>query len=62
MRTILAVAFAALVAVTIWWTFPTHARPRFDAVSVDPLNMTITTSNLPHTEYYDQSTIFPISP
>jgi len=55
---ILAIAIAVVVAFTIWWTFPTQAKQQFGGVSIDPLAMTNTTTNLLPEVQYDQGTVF----
>jgi len=55
---ILAIAIAVVVAFTIWWTFPTQAKQQFGGVSIDPLTMTNTTTNLLPEVQYDQGTVF----
>jgi hypothetical protein len=58
MRTLLGTCIAAVVAVTVWWSLPTHANPQYSDVSIDTLGMMITTTNLPRDPVYDQGTVF----
>jgi hypothetical protein len=55
---ILAIAVAVVVAFTIWWTLPTHAKQQLGDVSIDPFAMTGTPTNLPQAHYQDFSTIY----
>jgi hypothetical protein len=55
---ILAIAGAVVVAFTIWWTLPTHAKQQLGGVSIDPFVMTGTTTNLPQAHYQDFETIY----
>ena len=58
MRALLGTSIAAVVAVTVWWSLPTHATQRYSDVSIDALSMMVTTTNLPQAHYDDYSTIF----
>jgi hypothetical protein len=58
MRALLGTSIAAVVAVTVWWSLPTHATPQYSGVSIDPLGMMVTTTNLPRAPRYDQGTVF----
>ena len=44
---LLGTSIAAVVAVTVWWSLPTHATQRYSDVSIDALGMMVTTTNLP---------------
>jgi hypothetical protein len=33
MRALLGISIAAVVAVTVWWSLPTHATPRYSDVT-----------------------------
>jgi hypothetical protein len=55
---ILAIAVAVVVAFTIWWTLPTHAKQQLGGVSIDPFALTGTTTNLPQAHYQDFETIY----
>jgi hypothetical protein len=58
MRALFGTSIAAVVAVTVWWSLPTHATPQFSDVSIDALGMMVTTTNLPRAPVYDQGTVF----
>ena len=58
MRSLLGIAFAAVIAVTVWLTVPIHAKQTYDAVSIDTLGMMATTTNLLPEVEYDQGTVF----
>jgi hypothetical protein len=58
MRTLLGISIATVIAVTIWWTLPIHAKQQYGTVSIDPLSMTATTTNLLPEVQYDQGTVF----
>ena len=47
MRTILGISIASVIAVTVWWTFPTKAKQQIDTVSIDPLSMMTTVTKCP---------------
>ena len=55
---LLGTSIAAVVAVTVWWSLPTHATQRYSDVSIDALGMMVTTTNLPRDPVYDQGTVF----
>ena len=38
MRTLLGISIATVIAVTVWWTLPIHAKQQFGTVSIDPLS------------------------
>ena len=58
MRTLLGISIVAVIAVTVWSNLPTQAKQQYDAVSIDPLAMTNTVTNLLPEVRYDQGTIF----
>jgi len=58
MRALLGIFIAAVVAITVWWSLPTHATQQYSDVSIDPLGMMLTTTNLPRDPVYDQGTVF----
>ena len=59
MRTLLGISIAAVIAVIVWSNLPTQAKQQHDAISIDPLAMTSTVTNLPSEVYYDYSLVFP---
>jgi hypothetical protein len=58
MRALLGIIIAAVIAATVWWSLPTHATQQYGSVSVDPVSMMTTTTNLPLAPQYDQGTVF----
>jgi len=58
MRALLGTSIAAVVAVTVWWSLPTHATQQYSDVSINALDMMVTTTNLPRDPQYDQGTVF----
>jgi hypothetical protein len=58
MRTLLGISIATVIAVTVWWTLPIHAKQQYGTVSIDPLGMTDTVTNLLPEVQYDQGTVF----
>jgi hypothetical protein len=58
MRTLLGISIATVIAVTVWWTLPIHAKQQFGAVSIDPLSMTDTVTNLLPEVHYDHGFVF----
>jgi hypothetical protein len=58
MRTLLGISIASVIAVTVWWTFPTKAKQQFGTVSIDPVSMMATTTNLPNDPQYDHGFVF----
>ena len=58
MRALLAISIAAVVAVTVWSSLPTHATQEYSEISIDPIGMMATTTNLPRAPLYDQGTVF----
>jgi hypothetical protein len=58
MRSLLGIAIAAVIAVTVWLTVPIHAKQQYAAVSIDTLGMMATTTNLLPEVEYDQGTVF----
>lgn len=58
MRSLLGIAIAAVIAVTVWLTVPIHAKQTYGAVSIDTLGMMATTTNLLPEVEYDQGTVF----
>jgi hypothetical protein len=58
MRALLGTSIAAVVAVTVWWSLPTHATQQYNDVSINALGMMVTTTNLPRDPVYDQGTVF----
>ena len=46
MRTLLGISVAAAIAAIVWSNLPTQAKQQYDAVSIDPLAMTDTVTNL----------------
>ena len=61
MRALLGISIAAVVAVTVWWSLPTHATQQYSDVSIDALGMMVTTTNLPRDPVYDQGTVFSVT-
>ena len=57
MRILCGTTIAVVLAVGTWWTFPTHAK-QFNSISMDPVGMMTTTTNLPVEPECDQGTIF----
>ncbi|MGC2825039.1 MAG: hypothetical protein WA322_12530 [Pseudolabrys sp.] len=58
MRTLLGISIATVIAVTVWWTLPIHAKQQFGTVSIDPLSMTDTVTNLLPEVHYDHGFVF----
>jgi hypothetical protein len=59
MRTLLGISLATVIALTVWANLPTQARQQYDAVSIDPLAMTHTVTNLLPEVHYDHGFVFP---
>jgi hypothetical protein len=59
MRTVLGICVTAVIAAIVWSNLPTQAKQQFDGVSIDPLAMTDTESNLLPEVHYDHGFIFP---
>jgi len=59
MRTVLGISVAAVIAVIVWSNLPTQAKQQFDGVSIDPLAMTDTVTNLLPEVHYDHGFSFP---
>ena len=59
MRTLLGISIATVIAVTVWWTLPIHAKQQFGTGSIDPLSMTDTVTNLLPEVHYDHGFVFP---
>ena len=55
---ILGTAITVALAGSVWSSLPTQAKQQFGAVSIDPLGMTTTATNLLPEVQYDQGTIF----
>jgi hypothetical protein len=58
MRILCGITIAVVLAVAVWWTFPTHAKQQFNSMSMNPVGMMTTTTGLPTDSEYDQGTIF----
>jgi hypothetical protein len=59
MRTVLGIAVVAIIAAFVWSNLPTQAKQQFDGVSIDPLALTDTVTNLLPEVHYDHGFIFP---
>ncbi|HET9687292.1 MAG TPA: hypothetical protein VFP79_08940 [Pseudolabrys sp.] len=59
MRTLLGISVAAVIAAFVWSNLPTQAKQQFDGVSIDPLAMTDTVTNLLPEVHYDHGFVFP---
>ena len=60
MRTLSGISISAVIALVVWFNLPTQAKQQqHDVVSMDPLAITGTVTNLPPEVYYDYSLIFP---
>jgi hypothetical protein len=59
MRTVLGICVAAVISAIVWSNIPTQAKQQFDGVSIDPLAMTDTATNLLPEVHYDHGFIFP---
>ena len=59
MRTLLGISIAAAIAAIVWSNLPTQAKQRSDTVSIDPLAMTDTVTNLLPEVHYDHGFVFP---
>jgi hypothetical protein len=57
MRILCGTTIAVVLAVGAWWTIPTHAK-QFNSISMDPVGMMTTTTNLPVDPECDQGTVF----
>jgi len=55
---ILGTTLAVALIVSVWLSLPIQAKPQFAGVSIDPLGMTTTATNLLPEVQYDQGTIF----
>jgi len=58
MRILCGITIAVVLAVAVWWTFPTHAEQKFNSVSMNPVGMMKNTTGLPTDPQYDQGTVF----
>ena len=58
MRILYGISIVAVLAVAVWWTFPTHAKQQYNSISMDPVAMMTTTTNLPVDPECDQGTVF----
>jgi hypothetical protein len=58
MRTLLGFSIATVIAVTVWWIVPIHAKQQYGTVSIDTLSITATATNLLPEVQYDQGTVF----
>lgn len=58
MRTLLGISVAAAIAAIVWSNLPTQAKQQYDAVSIDPLAMTDTVTNLLPEVHYDHGFVF----
>jgi hypothetical protein len=59
MRTVLGICVAGVIAAIVWSNLPTQAKQQYDGVSIDPLAMTDTVTNLLPEVHYDHGFIFP---
>ena len=59
MRTVLGICVTTVIAAIVWSNLPTQAKQQFDSVSIDPLAMTDTVTNLLPEVHYDHGFIFP---
>ena len=57
MRILCGITMAVVLVVGAWWSFPTHAK-QFNSISMDPVAMMTTTTNLPVDPECDQGTVF----
>ena len=53
------VTIAVVLAVGAWWSFPSQATQQFNSISMDPVGMMSTTTNLPTDPERDHGTVFP---
>src|SRR5262245_34564374 len=53
MRTLLGISVAAVIAAFVWSNLPTQAKQQIDGVSIDPLTMTGSVTNLLPEVHYD---------
>jgi hypothetical protein len=58
MRILFGIPIAVVLLVGVWWTFPIQAKQQYHPISMDPLGMMTTTTNLPVDPQYDQGTVF----
>ena len=58
MRILCGITIVVVLAVAVWWTFPTHAEQKFNSVSMNPVGMMKNTTGLPTDPQYDQGTVF----
>ena len=58
MRTLLGISIASVIAVTVWWTFPTKAKQQIDTVSIDPVSMMAPMTNMPVDPQWDHGFVF----
>ena len=59
MRTLLGFSIATVIAVTVWWIVPIHAKQQYGTtVSIDTLSITANTTNMLPEVQYDQGTVF----
>ena len=59
MRTLLGISVAAVIAAFVWSNLPTQAKQQYDGVSIDPLTMTGSVTNLLPEVHYDHGFVFP---
>ena len=59
MRTLLGISVAAAIAAIVLSNLPTQAKQQYDALSIDPLAMTDTVTNLLPEVHYDHGFVFP---
>ena len=59
MRALLNISVAAVIAAIVCSNLPTQAKQQHDAVSIDPLAMTGTVTNLLPEVHYDHGFVFP---
>jgi len=52
------ITVTVVVAVAVWWTFPTQAKQRYQGTSIDTFGMMTTATNLLPEVQCDQGTIF----
>jgi hypothetical protein len=58
MRILFGIPIAVVIAIGVWWTFPTQAKQQYHSISMDPVGMMATTSDLPVDPECDQGTVF----
>ena len=57
MRMLCGITVVATLVIGAWWSFSSQAK-QINSISMDPVGMMSTTTNLPTDPEYDQGTVF----